>query len=202
MQSGPFAIGDLEVYAVLAGWLVFALLFLTRKRSPGAPERRRDRRSFVGIALQAVGYATVWAMRRGPSSAFLPFGRAGEIATAAVAVALMAFSLWLTHGAIRELGRQWSIGARLIEGHELVTGGPYRLVRHPIYTGMLGMLLATGLALSRPAAVGMGAAVYLAGAWLRVHVEEHLLVEAFGSAYREYARRVPALIPGWPGARG
>ena len=162
--------------------------------------------AFVKERIESSGYDTLILdtgilARRDPSAGFLPFGPAGEIAVAGAAGVLMMLSLLMTRGAVRALGRQWSLSARLIEGHELVTAGPYRLVRHPIYTSMLGMLLATGLALSRPAAVALGAAIYLAGAWLRVHVEERLLVEAFGSAYREYARQVPALIPGWPSER-
>src|SRR5215472_17158428 len=69
---------------------------------------------------------------------------------AALVVALAIYSVALTLSSVRTLGRQWALAARLVEGHELVTGGPYRYVRNPIYTGMLGMLLATGIAWSPP----------------------------------------------------
>jgi protein-S-isoprenylcysteine O-methyltransferase Ste14 len=49
----------------------------------------------------------------------------------------------LTGSAVCALGKQWSIAARVVEGHELITDGPYRIVRHPIYAGMLGLLVAT-----------------------------------------------------------
>jgi protein-S-isoprenylcysteine O-methyltransferase Ste14 len=53
-----------------------------------------------------------------------------------------------TGRAVRTLGAQWAYVARVTEGHRLVTEGPYRWVRNPIYSGMLGMMLATGLAVS------------------------------------------------------
>jgi protein-S-isoprenylcysteine O-methyltransferase Ste14 len=77
----------------------------------------------------------------------------------------------------------------------LVTDGPYALVRHPIYTGMFGMLLATGLAVSRWHFLLAGAGLYWLGTVIRTRVEERLLRSAFGAAYDDYARRVPALIP-------
>ncbi len=54
----------------------------------------------------------------------------------------------LTLAAIRALGRQWNVKATLVENHKLITTGPYRMVRHPIYLGMLGMMAATGVARS------------------------------------------------------
>ena len=51
----------------------------------------------------------------------------------------------MANSAIKELGKQWSFQARLIEDHKLVTSGVYQIVRHPIYAAMLGKLLATGI---------------------------------------------------------
>ena len=99
------------------------------------------------------------------------------------------------------LGRQWSLGARVVQGHELITGGAYSLVRHPIYTGMFGMLLGTALAVSSWWALLAGAAVFLLGTALRIRVEERLLMAEFGEAYRDYARTVPALLLWWPRIR-
>jgi protein-S-isoprenylcysteine O-methyltransferase Ste14 len=71
----------------------------------------------------------------------------------------------------------------------------YARVRHPIYTGMLGMLLATGLAASRPAALLAGLIVFWVGTLIRIRSEERLLRAAFGAEYDNYARRVPAVVP-------
>lgn len=107
----------------------------------------------------------------------------------------------LIYAALRVLGKQWSLGARVVEGHELVTSGAYGLVRHPIYTGMLGMLLGSALAVSSWWALLAGALVFLIGTGLRVRAEERLLIAEFGEAYRDYARTVPALVPWWPRER-
>ena len=96
--------------------------------------------------------------------------------------------------AVRTLGKQWAIAARLVEGHKLITEGPYGWVRNPIYTGML--LLATGLAVSRWIALPAAIALFGMGTVIRVRSEEKLLREAFGEEFEQYTRRVPAVLPG------
>jgi protein-S-isoprenylcysteine O-methyltransferase len=83
-----------------------------------------------------------------------------------------------------------------VEGHKLATTGPYRFVRHPIYTGMFGMLVATGLAISHWLALLVAIFIFLAGSVIRVRSEEKLLREAFGSDFDAYARRVSTILPG------
>jgi protein-S-isoprenylcysteine O-methyltransferase Ste14 len=85
--------------------------------------------------------------------------------------------------------------ARVIEGHELISQGPYAVVRNPIYLAMLGMLLATGLAVSRWQALVVAAMVFAVGTAIRIRTEENLLRQAFGSKFEDYARRVPAFLP-------
>jgi protein-S-isoprenylcysteine O-methyltransferase Ste14 len=189
-------------YAVIACWWLFALTFWLRKRPPRAREAKRDWTSLIGLVLQAVAYFSVWF---GPleRKALLPaefgskFGsHAVEWALAALAVAIAASSVWLVNSATRQLGRQWALAARLVEGHELIQDGPYRLVRNPIYTGMFGMLLATGLVAARWLPLAIAIVVFLAGTYIRIRSEERLLRQAFGSRFEEYTRSVPALIPG------
>ena len=98
--------------------------------------------------------------------------------------------------AVKTLGKEWSITARLVEGHKLATSGPYAYVRHPIYTGMLGMLLATGLAISRWTALLVALVVFFVGTMIRIRSEEKLLREAFGKEFDDYARSVRTIIPG------
>jgi protein-S-isoprenylcysteine O-methyltransferase Ste14 len=83
----------------------------------------------------------------------------------------------------------------VLEGHKLVTEGPYRIVRNPIYTGMFGMLLATGLAISHWIGLLLAIVVFAVGTVIRVQSEEKLLREAFGAEFEAYAQRVPAVIP-------
>jgi protein-S-isoprenylcysteine O-methyltransferase Ste14 len=122
--------------------------------------------------------------------------RTAEIVLAVLTVAIAAASVWLVNAASRRLGKQWALAARLVEGHDLISDGPYRLVRNPIYAGMFGLLLATGLAMSRWTILLAASAVFVAGTLIRIRSEEKLLRQAFGATFEEYARRVPALFPG------
>jgi protein-S-isoprenylcysteine O-methyltransferase Ste14 len=98
--------------------------------------------------------------------------------------------------AVKTLGKEWSLTARLVEGHQLATSGPYAFVRHPIYTGMLGMLVSTGLAISHWAALLVALVIFFIGTTIRVRSEEKLLREAFGEQFETYARSVRAIVPG------
>jgi protein-S-isoprenylcysteine O-methyltransferase Ste14 len=93
------------------------------------------------------------------------------------------------------LGKQWSLAARVLEGHDLITSGPYSVVRNPIYTGMFGMLLATGLAISHWIGLLIAVVIFSIGTAIRVHSEEKLLRAVFGEKFEAYSRRVPAVVP-------
>jgi protein-S-isoprenylcysteine O-methyltransferase len=183
------------IMVVMLCWLVFALLFILRKKTKSASTRRRDRSSIVGIAIQMMAYLTVWVVRRPLSIDLLPFGAVVEVSLGVVAVALAVSSVWMTLAAVRALNRHWSLSAQLIEGHKLITSGPYRLVRHPIYAGMLGLMLATALVLSHWIAIIPAVVVFVVGTAIRVKSEEKLLREIFGAEFEAYSRRVPVLIP-------
>jgi protein-S-isoprenylcysteine O-methyltransferase Ste14 len=108
----------------------------------------------------------------------------------ALALAGLAVMLW----ARVTLGGNWSGGVVLKENHELVTRGPYRFVRHPIYSGLL--LLALGAAVWRGRnGPFWGLLVILLLFWLKARAEEQLMIDHFGDAYVSYKARVKALIP-------
>lgn len=185
---------NLDGILVFLGWIAIWVILMTRPRGEQGPEKRRDRLSIIGMLTQGVGIGIAGGFRRtlapGPWTA-----SPAAIARTGGVVVLLLLSLLLMLAAVRTLGRQWSLTARVLESHRLVTGGPYRFVRHPIYTAMLGMLLATGVALSGPWAIAVAVVVYVIGTYLRIGVEERLLREAFGGEYDAYARRVGAFIP-------
>jgi len=180
---------------VMVCWFVFAGIFVFRKKLPQAPERKRDSAFLVGIVLQGAAYATVWAFPRPYFTPLLALPLPLEIALAVVTLVVAVASVWIVLAGVRSLGKQWSYAARLVEEHELVTEGPYRLVRNPIYTGMLGMLVVTGLAATRWFALLVALVLFAIGTAIRVHSEEKLLRDAFGAEFEAYARRVPAVFP-------
>lgn len=182
-------------WCICGMWLAFGAVYLLRKRPPRVSAVKTKRGLFPGLALQAAGLALIWVFNRTPWEPFAKVPAWFEIVLNLWVLLLMAASVALVYWAIRALGKQWSYRAQLVEGHRLVTEGPYRMVRNPIYSGLLGMLVANGVAWSRWEALVAAIAVYLAGTAIRVRSEEALLRGAFGAEFEEYARRVPAVIP-------
>jgi protein-S-isoprenylcysteine O-methyltransferase Ste14 len=188
--------GTWGVAGVMAAWWVFALAFGARRWTMGGSSQTRAPVAWAGIALQAVAFACIWGARRRQLGAPMFPGRpALEAAFAAACVALAWVSAGTALWAIRTLGRQWAVSARLVEGHELVTSGPYRFVRNPIYAGLFGLAMSTAGVISRPWTIAVGAPLFLAGTMVRVRAEERLLRERFGPQFEEFAARVPALLP-------
>jgi protein-S-isoprenylcysteine O-methyltransferase Ste14 len=185
-------------YAVIVCWCVFVLTFWLRKRPPQAREAKRDWTSLIGLVLQGAAYFVVWfyAFQRRQFSPVASGSPAVEWGLAVLIVALAAASAWLVNAAARHLGKQWALAARLVEGHDLIQDGPYRFVRNPIYTGMFGMLVATGFVMTQRIPLLLAIALFIAGTYIRIRSEEKLLRQAFGAEFEAYARNVPALIPG------
>ncbi len=112
-----------------------------------------------------------------------------------VGTALVAAGLGFAVAARAYLGRNWSGTVTLKQGHELIRTGPYRLVRHPIYTGML--LAFVGTALARGDVRGLVALALVTASFLfKLRVEERFMAEEFPQEYPGYKARTPALIPG------
>jgi len=106
-------------------------------------------------------------------------------------IAGLLFACW----ARMVLGRNWSGVVQLKQGHELIEAGPYRYVRHPIYSGLLLALLGTALMIGEWRAL-LAVAIVAVSLWRKLRLEERWLGEYFGDAYADYMRRVKALVPG------
>ncbi len=181
--------------AVIAAWLAFAALFIFYKKPAKGQNQARDASSMLGLLLQSAGYFCIWFFPRTRRSAIIPMPAAAQIILAIVTVAIAFGSVWFCLEAIRALGKQWALQARVVEGHELIMHGPYSVVRNPIYLGMFGLLVATGLAVSRWQALLTAVALFLIGNEIRIRSEERMLRPTFGAKFDEYARRVPAFFP-------
>jgi protein-S-isoprenylcysteine O-methyltransferase Ste14 len=103
-----------------------------------------------------------------------------------------AFTIW----ARLSLGRMWSASPNVLQAHhELRSDGPYAITRHPIYSGLLGMLLGTALlnGLGVSLAILVVGTVFLA---TRIPIEERLMSNTFPDEYARYRERVPRIVPG------
>jgi protein-S-isoprenylcysteine O-methyltransferase Ste14 len=109
-------------------------------------------------------------------------------------LALVVLGLAFSVSARVWLGNNWSGVVTLKQDHELIRSGPYRWVRHPIYTGLLLAILGSAIALGEWR--GLIALVLVAAAVLRrIAIEERFLTQQFGAAYARYRAEVPALVP-------
>lgn len=110
--------------------------------------------------------------------------------------ALVAAGLLFSVTARLQLGRNWSATVTLKQDHTLTRGGPYRIVRHPIYTGILLAVLGTAVADGEWRGLLALAAVLVAFLW-KLRIEERFMLEAFGEEYARYRRDVPAALVPW-----
>ena len=170
--------------------LAVVSLFAGGNLSPGVREDRGNR--WVIPALSAIGLL----------AAYLPAwsDRAGFWTLDGEAVRWLGVILFTAGGALRTwpvfvLGDRFSGLVAIQPGHELVTDGVYRVVRHPSYLGLLVGTLGWGLAFRS----GVGVLLAAVALWplvARIRSEERLLGAEFGDAYRAYCARTARLIPG------
>ncbi|HAF10858.1 MAG TPA: hypothetical protein DCK98_12375 [Chloroflexi bacterium] len=123
-------------------------------------------------------------------------GTGVQLAGLAIAIGSALFAAW----GMWTLGRSYGIRLDLFEGHTLKTDGAFALVRHPMYLGIVTFHLGASLALESVALLVLTAVFAVPLTLARIAAEEGVLREAFGNRHAEYARRVPALMPGF-GAR-
>jgi protein-S-isoprenylcysteine O-methyltransferase Ste14 len=100
------------------------------------------------------------------------------------------FSVWARH----HLGSNWSQAVTVKQDHQLITSGPYAIVRHPIYTGLLSGLIGSAIALDKLRGV---VAVILAFVvlWNKLRLEEKWMRVHFGEAYESYSKQVAMILP-------
>ena len=178
---------------IVALWLIWAAVWMLLSRRVKSVAERPDgaagRAHYAPMALAFLLLAAPIPLF--PFDArFVPAAAWPAALGAALVFAGLAFAFW----ARLWLAGNWSSSVTLKSDHELVDDGPYRWVRHPIYTGILVALAGTGLAVGEWRAA---LAVVLAGVayWRKLTIEEAAMRRQFGEAYVRYAERVPALIP-------
>jgi protein-S-isoprenylcysteine O-methyltransferase Ste14 len=159
-------------------------------RTPGAYGTR------AGLGLGAL-VAVFGGMHPWPLSA--PLWTVGDTAVTVLAALLLA-GFALCWWARLHLGALWSSDIVRKEGHRVVDTGPYALVRHPIYAGLILAAAAAALAVATPLTIA-GVALFIVSIWRRAALEEGFLRQELGPAYDDYRRRVPMLLPFLPTGR-
>ena len=173
-------------------WIVselFGAVLVPRLRGRGATRVRRDRGSgaliiltvFISIGLAlSFGYSGVGVL---PDWIFYP------------GIFLMLLGVLVRQWAIAVLGRFFSLTVRVATDHRVVTRGPYRLVRHPSYTGVLITFIGLGLAVQSLGGLLVLLGVFSLSYGYRIRVEEKTLLSELGEDYASYMKRTKRLIP-------
>jgi protein-S-isoprenylcysteine O-methyltransferase Ste14 len=144
------------------------------------------------IVLGAILF-TPWTSRLLGEKPFWSPGATGVYLLTVVTLAGIAFTWW----ARIHLGRFWSNAITHKEGHKVIDTGPYGMVRHPIYTGLILGMIATGIAVGTVSAVLGAILISLGMAW-KAKMEEVFLGQELGPDYVTYRQRVPMIIPFLP----
>jgi protein-S-isoprenylcysteine O-methyltransferase Ste14 len=177
--------------ASVAGWAIFSLYWEHAAKTAAAAKSSESRASRrVHVFLTNIALLLEIAPIRGVGR-FLPVSPIVMAAGLAMEAAGLALAIW----ARRHLGRNWSGEITVKVDHQLIRSGPYRVLRHPIYTGLLVMYLGPMLVTGEWLAVA-GFAMALAAYWRKIRIEEATLDGAFGPAYGDYRRETWALVPG------
>jgi protein-S-isoprenylcysteine O-methyltransferase Ste14 len=184
---------------ILSGlWIAWAVIWIIYAANTKTTERRESLGARLAYVLPLIVGGVLIGWRYLPAG--LSWGAFGERlwprslaqywSGLAIVVAGLAFAVW----ARARLGRNWSGAVTVKQGHELIRSGPYAYVRHPIYTGLLAMLLGTVL-ISATARAIVGLVIIVAALVGKLRTEEALMRETFPGEYERYSAEVPALIP-------
>jgi len=181
-------------YLIAVMWVAWCVVWWLWSRNV-KPDRQRESRlsrasHIVPLALAVFLVAAPRLPGRVLDARFLPPSPFLFWSGLALLAAGLLFSVW----ARAYLGRNWSGVVTIKEDHELVRSGPYRYVRHPIYSGLLLAFVGTAVAQDRWRGL-VAVAIAFAAFWMKARIEERWLTQTFGDQYAKYRREVAALVP-------
>ena len=188
------SIGRAVILTAMTLMVVIRSPHVARSRKATVARSAKDRREVALQYFTPIGFLAplIWAV-----SPVLPFADYPlRLAPMLAGVAYLALGLWFFHRSHVDLGTNWSVTLEIRERHRLVSDGVYRSVRHPLYSALL--LYGVGQALVVPNWL-IGPTFFVVFAILfalRVHAEERLMLETFGSEYAAYMARTKRLVPG------
>jgi len=172
-------------------WVVFSLYWEVAAKS-AAPAQRSESKSSRAVHVFLVNAALIFV--------FAPIRGLGRLVPASTLImclglALETIGLFIAIWARRHLGRNWSGAVSIKVEHQLIRSGPYRWLRHPIYTGLLAMYIGPALLTGEWLAL-IGVAMAVFAYWRKIRLEESALDTAFGADYDTYRQQTWALVPG------
>jgi protein-S-isoprenylcysteine O-methyltransferase Ste14 len=188
----PWPLLHSRVFPALLLWIAFMVYWGIAGRN-SAPTKSSESKASTWLhqIVLTTALLLLFIPVPGLTGWFLPQQLHYLVATGAIIQAVfIALAIW----ARRHLGRNWSGAVRIGVDHELVRTGPYRLVRHPIYTAMLGMFLGTAISSSQYHAL-LGLVILIFAYLRKTRLEEQILQQTFGAEYDAYRRGTWALVP-------
>ena len=175
-------------------WTIFFIVWIVGwlRTKPTQERQPRDQRLLYGVPVLLGSYLMFsqrlhlgwWTTRAIPRTEIIQ----------ALAVVITATGIELAIWARFYLGRNWSGTVTIKVGHTLTRTGPYKWVRHPIYSGILLAMVGTALSFGRPAGA-IGIALLYLGFAFKLRLEEQFMRKTFGQEYEEYAKTTGALVP-------
>lgn len=188
------SLADLFGLFISLCWLIWASIWIVASRNVKATERKEQPLSrlsntlpiWLAAFLLIVPHSWLGVLSR----RVLPHGFASFAIGAILVVVGLGFAIWARY----HIGRNWSGVITVKEDHTLVKTGPYALVRHPIYSGLLLAILGSAIARGHIGAI-LAIALILYAILRRVRIEEQWMAQTFGQDYVDYAATTPALLP-------
>ncbi|WP_212003892.1 isoprenylcysteine carboxylmethyltransferase family protein [Chitinophaga sp. HK235] len=179
------------IYITLSSWALFCICWLLlRNRNKENIQTRTSRQRFMGALGYLVIFTALYMSLFIQGHRLLPTNLYIQAIGAILCMVGVATAIWSRV----LLGTNWSGGVTAKKDHELIVRGPYRLIRHPIYTGFVAAMAGTCLVTGGWSAI-IVSTIYTLGLCMKINREETLLNELFPGTYAVYQQHTRKLIP-------
>jgi len=179
--------------AVTAIWVAFEIWLVVRDRIRGKGKPAKDRGTLYFNFIAIVLGLTLAGFLNGKSRYFFPGGRSDTGFWIGIAIMVLGFALRIW--AVTTLGASFRTTVETHTNQAVVDRGPYRLIRHPSYSGLILMCIGDGVALQNWLSLAIAVILPLVALLYRIHIEEQTLVSSIGSDYQKYQSKTKRLIP-------
>ncbi len=178
---------------VIACWWIFLVVWVVNAARTKATAEKQSAADMMAHRVPVgLGWWLLIVPKLGPDMdrQVLPHTPFLAMTSVVLCVCGLIFTIW----ARQTLAGNWSADVTFKKDHELIRRGPYHIVRHPIYTGLLAMFLGTAILIGQVRGA-VSLVLITIGFWIKLRQEERLMVQHFPEAYPGYRREVKALVP-------